>query len=110
MKLRNGFVSNSSSSCFVCNTDMTVEQVKDKLADLLEVHNEYTSDCLQFDNVFLDPFIADKNFCEEDWRSDYGLGNAEGKILIVSTSDNSIPYEMFDYIESKFDARRIHCG
>ena len=110
MKARNGFVSNSSSSCFVCSTDMTVDEVREKLADLLEMHNEYMNEFLEFDSVFQEPFVADDDFCKEDWRSDFGLDKVQGKVLIISTSDNTIPYEMWDYIEGKFDAYRVHCG
>lgn len=33
-----------------------------------------------------------------------------GVVILESSSDNSVPYEMFDMIEAKFNAERIHLG
>ncbi len=39
------------------------------------------------------------------WREQY-----EGRVIISSQSDNSIPYELFEEIESLFNADRMHMG
>jgi hypothetical protein len=112
MKIRSGFVSNSSSSSFVCKTKMTVEEVEESLHQLLDFYNEFCGLNLEFDEVFKKPFFPDKNFVKEmneGWSHLYNK-YSEDKMVIESTDDNSIPYVLFDLIEEKFDAGRNHLG
>lgn len=111
MKLRTGFVSNSSSSSFICETDMSVDQVREKLVVLLNAHNELFGTSLSFYEVFDDPFVADDSYCNSEW-ADYHrpMREAKGKVIIESVGDNSIPYEMWRYIEELFAADRCHLG
>jgi hypothetical protein len=111
MKIRNGFVSNSSSSSFICSTDMRICEVRRMLEKLLDMHNEFMNEDLSFDDVFRQPFIADEAYTKGEWAGHYRyIADSKGKVIIESAGDNSIPYEMFDYIEEKFDAVRCHLG
>lgn len=112
MKVRSGFVSNSSSSSFVCNTTMTIKDVEKTLHQLLDFYNEFFNENLKFDEVFKKPFYPTKEFVKhmnEEWGHLY-YDYSEDKMVIESTDDNSIPYALFDLIEKKFDACRNHLG
>ena len=125
MKIRWGFVSNSSSEAFICNTDKSIEQITKELGHLLEVYNEMTNSHESFGKVFELPFIGNDSNTKDirDYLSVYkkdpsffvtfhgsAWKNPIGKVIICSTGDNSIPYELFDLIESTYDATRIHLG
>ena len=111
MKIRQGFVSNSSSSSFVCSTGLSIGQVKEKLKMLLEFYNEFNNQSYEFKDVF--GFIGKsqnryKNDKESsDWYTDE-VG--KGKLVICSNGSNSIPYDIWEFIESKFEAYRVHHG
>jgi len=119
MKLRKGFVSNSSSSSFICDTKMPLEEVEKTLREFVEFYNkhlqtEYSSP-IDYDKAFDTPFYdTDGKWDKEmnDWFSD-GYGHkpkVKGQLIINSSEDNSIPYELFDMIENKFNGQRIHLG
>lgn len=125
MKLRLGFVSNSSSSCFICNYYgdtkilglVTVKMVKEKLETLLGGYNKLYEAHLEFDQVFAKPKIASKSdvklirqYFKEATQTWPEYKPVDGRILIYSAGDNSIPYELFELIENYFDAVRIHLG
>lgn len=42
--------------------------------------------------------------------NDQPVGDLDGKIIIIGTEDNSIPYDHFDWIEHVFNATRHHLG
>ena len=48
----------------------------------------------------------------EDARYMWGYEVEEnvGKIIIESTTDNSIPWEIIDWVESAFSSKRWHLG
>jgi len=121
MKIRNGFVSNSSSEAFICNTKKTPEKITEELKELLRVHNKMTGGNDSFDEVFDDVGLATEsdvgylgNWLDAD--KEYGVysrfhGNdVKGKLIIRSASDNTIPYSLFELIEEAYDAYRIHLG
>ena len=89
MKIRNGFVSNSSSSSFVCNTGLHAGEVEFKLGRMLDMYNELFETNLLFDEIF----------------AVYQTGHA---VTIRSVYDNSIPFELFDLIKCLFDATYCH--
>lgn len=110
MKIRTSFVSNSSSSSFVCDTKMDLTEVRRDLFKMLDFYNDLYKTKMEFEEVFCDPRIGTKKD-DSYLQNDYGFPeSAKGKILIESTSDNSIPYELFELIENRFDARRCHLG
>ena len=112
MKIRSGYVSNSSTSSFICDTDMSVGEVREKLQKMLNGHNEMTGDNLIFNEIFAEPFVADNSYCKDNGWADYyaAVREAKGKIIIEGIGDNSVPYEMWEYIIRAFDAERCHFG
>ena len=121
MKIRQGFVSNSSSSSFVVNY---YEEYAKENFDVVQVET-LMEDCVNFIQKLLgkndgegfskedyNVFVANEdyeNLLVKDWK--YGKeGEIVGKIIIASSSDNSIPYLLFDLIESRFNAIRFHLG
>ncbi len=110
MKTRQGFVSNSSSSSFICDVAMTPQAVEAELHKMLDAYNETHGYGLLFEDVFSTPYIATES-THEGWQEYYPqLGKSSGKIVIDSVEDNSIPYDLFDEIERKFKATRSHLG
>ncbi len=110
MKLRVGFVSNSSSASFICDVTMSAEEVETKLRKILEGYNQMMEENHVFENVFRAPYVAGK-IVHEGWEDSYPeFNDCEGKIIIDSADDNSIPYPLFDIIESKFNAVHCHLG
>ena len=111
MKIRSGFVSNSSSSSFICDTHMSPGEVEYKLRELLDFYNKMFERCFEFEEVFEEPFRDDTGIWKKEIE-DYIAGSIEtkGKIIINSRSDNSIPWEIVDFIENLFNGYRIHLG
>jgi len=150
MKIRKGFVSNSSSSSFICDnkSNLTIEQVKKILVNIFELatdaetikteDNKHRGFPNRFEDMFQEPFII-KDLTEKyveyedvinyidmiwNWKRAYkndfndpfkyaGIKNKKdfiGKLIINSTSDNTIPYEFFDFIKNTFDGERVHLG
>jgi hypothetical protein len=114
MKIRNGFVSNSSSSCFICGEyggdNYSVEATIEALQKMVDFQNSFKGLHQSFEDIFETPRYA----TEEDVEFLVDWGNSrediEGKLLIFSAEDNSISYDLFELIESKFSARRQHLG
>ncbi len=122
MKVRMGFVSNSSSSSFICKTKMSLSQVKEKLEKIHSFYWEVIKDSEEdyylgksFNDMFFKPFEGNKEYDKKlkdwDYLKEYGVdGTTVGKIVIESAEDNSIPYEMFELIEKVFNGVRLHLG
>lgn len=126
MKIRTGFVSNSSSSCFICNAKMKLSDVEEicfRIFELLRFIENAKSKSRKhlyfgktYTEMFEPPIIASPTdgtyyvnlVCE--YRPSYTKEQLYGKILITSAEDNSIPSEVFELIEQTFDAERIHLG
>lgn len=109
MKIRKGFVSNSSSSSFICDTDRPAEQIEKELRELLEIYNKLTNRAIPYEETFDNIYIGGKE--DQDYLSSWdGDINVIGKTIINSKNDNSIPYELFDIIDTSYSARRIHLG
>ncbi len=111
MKIRAGFVSNSSSEAFICRTEHSVKETREILQKILDYHNDIFSANYKFENVFKDPKLITKE--DTDIFKDFGYNihpEDYTKIVIYSVTDNTIPYELFDMIDSKFNAYRIHLG
>jgi hypothetical protein len=125
MKIRNGFVSNSSSEAFICDSKISLKEAKEILIKMLEFYNEILTGDKRFsiygyNKVFQEPKFLTKEFFEEVlepyYDSEYSLKEkisyeeVKDKLIILSVSDNTIPFELFDIIQAKFAAQRIHLG
>jgi hypothetical protein len=113
MKIRSGFVSNSSSSSFICSTKMNLDQVRNKLNIMVEMYNRLFDAQETFDSMFEDPYVISRINIEgyKKTISYFGGGRvAIGDTIINSTDDNSIPWMLHTAIEDLFHANRIHLG
>ena len=93
MKVRAGFVSNSSSEAFLVNTEHSAEEVKAILEEMLAFYNKIMDKELSFNEVWDDPRI----FSKEDHKCLKCYGHPFGdnppdesfsKVLVVSETDN----------------------
>ena len=123
MKIRNGFVSNSSSSCFVCNPmggledyakdyeNYTAGEATEILQKMLDFYNDILDENLEFDEAF-EVKIAEEEDIKflKEWDDNWVRERVEGKLLIYSACENTIPYELFEFISAKFHAWREHLG
>jgi len=115
MKIRKGFVSNSSSSSFICQVDISPERALEILEKILSCYNDVFGIDRGFHDVFEVPFIAEEGYLKDWIMDDHEYENekirsAPGKVVIESAGDNSIPYCLFELLEDRFDAIRIHLG
>jgi hypothetical protein len=122
MKIRQGFVSNSSSTSFYIDASKhSMSKVKKAIKTILGLldvkDNDISSICTtyetedtkalemeirQYDAPFDSLFIDPKNFREIKFPK---------KVIVVdSITDNSIPWEIQEFLESHFDATRQHWG
>ena len=107
MKIRKGFVSNSSTSSFIVSK-YNVHYVRNNLMHLMDFFNEYFEMDYKFDDLF-NIFNIDDNYKTE--MEDWGyIVPKDAKTIIESTDDNSIPHLMFELIEQKFNTTRNHLG
>jgi len=134
-------ITNSSSELFVIDNSKSIESIKEMLTLMLHYWNEMAADgifgdhyvknkqysfkdnkinnehepILNYEDVFGDIYVYTKE--KYDNRGQYSDDRYEtetniGKIFIESSTDNSIPSEMFEWIESAFGYRteRFHLG
>lgn len=120
MKLRLGFVSNSSSEAFLIAGGKTPAQIEDDLRAMLEVYNTITGCHLEFDGVFKTPRHPNEGdyshlatYCSDSWvKGELTRARANSKtVIIYSSDDNSIPWGIMEFIEGVYDdVDRIHLG
>ena len=113
-------ITNSSSELFVCDCGRDINAVEDMLQDMLDLHNKMFDEDRTFNDCFGDIYkikdedearsLIDKVSYFSYNNKSFNAENYVGNIVIESDSDNSIPFELFDLIESGFNARRIHLG
>jgi hypothetical protein len=139
-------ITNSSTELFVCDTDKSIETVKELLKELLEKYDELENvgcedkSYRDFDSVFgriekvedinqlydfitgydssIPEFLMSKSYeesrkLEKKWFRNNKNKLEEkylGKIIIEGASDNSIPYDLWDHINSLFNGYNKHLG
>ena len=115
MKIRLGFVSNSSSEAFICGTwgdcKYSIEETIKILQKMLNFYNDLEEKNLSFETVFETPRMGDKEdekLLVNGW--DVSEWKIKDKMIIYSQDDNSIPFMLFEMISQKFNAERIHLG
>lgn len=85
-------ITNSSTELFICDTDKTVEFVKEQLLELLRIYNMKAElmgwNPLKYDDILEEPFERDT------------------EIVIYERFENSIPYCLGDDITYLFNAVR----
>jgi hypothetical protein len=132
-------ITNSSTELFVLGDNSTIESVKEMITFMLKQWNimaakgcfgshhmlnerfklsddgkEQIPEILKYEDCIGDIYIYTeemyKNKGEYAW--DYHKKDNIGKIIIEGATDNSIPSEMFEWIESAFGykTRRCHLG
>ena len=94
MKVRGGFVSNSSSSSFLIKTDMSKKEIKELLQNVLDIHNKYIRE------------NKTKLAYEDVYSELYDIPG--GRTVIETNGDNSIPYWISEFLEMKFNVLSIH--
>ena len=136
MKIRKGFISNSSSTSFVIDyyvekKDRTsLKEVKETVDRIIKAYNIIYKTKLQKKRTFTIGKITDEiikariDFEREyayDDKGEWGpqpiskdrkkaIENQKGKIIINSVEDNSIPYLMQEMIENVLNADKWHWG
>jgi hypothetical protein len=114
MKIRKCFVSNSSTSCFICgiysDCKYSIEEIVEILKKMLNFYNDMEESSLSFDDVFETPRIAEKEDKKTLGYYNVSEDRVDNKILILGADDNSVPWCLFEMIEHKFNAERIHLG
>lgn len=120
MKIRNGFVSNSSSGSFIFPKKMTCDEVDEKLDMLIEFANKiektdkYTIDAIFNSGAFkleecdIRYMSADLPDSEEIGKR--GLVERYAGSCAVNTAYNSVPYWMHHLLCDAFGATYIHHG
>jgi hypothetical protein len=118
MKLRSGFVSNSSSNSFIIlDRSITEKDIAYKMDIIQEMYMKLTGDTFEYNVVKQ----TKENLLEELYRfnekSDTYISNMirrvdtpENILSIVDVEDNGIPSDLFDLIEGVFNAERMHWG
>ena len=120
MKIRSGFVSNSSTSSFICGPGVTVEKAAKAMKKIEELsidlgkitgHNEVLS---QRDYTI---FIAKEDYLNRSYLEDrtpegdyIREARGEERVVVQETKDNAIPYGLNELIEEYLDAYRIYLG
>jgi hypothetical protein len=126
-------ITNSSTELFICNTEKTLDAIREQLYELVNYWNAGVEKGINSRLVDIEDFKVEvytqevfnkfskekEEYIKNDkdgFYAKYGYGWAYerqenvGKILISGTEDNIIPYEMFAQIETIFNATRYHLG
>lgn len=120
MKIRYGFVSNSSSGSFIFPKSMTCDDIDQKLSMLIEFANKIEqTDKYTFESIFGCSFPMDEVYIrtisnelpESEEIGKKGLVEKYNGLCVVTTSgDNSVPFWIHNLLCDKLGALYIHRG
>ena len=104
-------ITNSSTELFVADTEKSVEVVKDILQEAINLHNRANNTDYKFEDIFAEPYVGSADTALKGGEDYYKSEISKG-IIIKGATDNSIPYWMFEFIESTFgySTERFHLG
>ena len=111
MKYRHGFVSNSSSSSFICGTGVTVEEAEEIMKEIADIARRLGSSSWRHRCEYT-VFTAGKYYAD-GWEGHYPEmedAAARGLTIVESACDNAIGVDLWDSIEEKLGATRYHLG
>jgi hypothetical protein len=103
-------ITNSSSEIFVMEGNKEMDFIRDVLVKLLEATNLAEGRNDKLDDILTIRKATKEDETEHDAVKYYDTEIQEGEILIESTSDNTIPWQMQTFIEDTFNAKRTHLG
>jgi len=105
---------------YVCGWGFRPDWNLPKIKDHWDLYEEYDKlngpqpkyGTEEFDTYNIKRSLYASNYIEEFFKNHYVTYKKSliGLIVINSAGDNSIPYELFDMIESAFNVNRIHLG
>lgn len=104
-------ITNSSTELFVLDTEKSLEVVKEILVEAINLNNKTKGTSEKFEDIFEELRIGNGNSALVGW-GDYYKSKISKGIIIMGVGDNSIPWWMFNFIESVFgyDTERFHLG
>lgn len=115
MKVRIGYVSNSSSSSFVIvDGNKTEDEIKIFMKSLVNFYNdpEFTESCYEIRPItdyFLKNLVKNQ-ICKYDRNNIKELVKNGAKLRLTAVSDNTIPLDVIELIANKLDAYYFHLG
>lgn len=124
MKIRKGFVSNSSSASFIVDyyggmkTTQCVKDVNKVVDRAIKAYNILKESNLEKDNILKITTVDDKLIKKKiDWDSDDNTTEQEeewrsmkGKVVIHTTDENSVPYGLYAMLDLVLYIERWHWG
>ena len=113
-------ITNSSSEIFICksdNSEQTIELLEEVLTSVYENYKKAQdhagSNTYSYYGESLSDILTIRTADHDYTDSWYGYNISKGDVIIESTSDNSIPIIIMDFIELFFkwdNVKRVHLG
>ena len=129
MKIRQGFVSNSSSTSFYIDASkfplQKVEEIMERLVDITNSLDNSDDTMASICEIYETEDVQGIKERQKEFYRPYGRWGAEdtrhmeaiererwpSKIVVIdSVDDNSIPWSIQEFLESGLNARRQHWG
>lgn len=125
MKVRKGFVTNSSSSSFIIeeSNEVTIDSLKEAISLLLKAEKIHFKETNEIEEAIEEPVIITEEMIQEEKKEiedNYSLEDIDhynlrelhdedaGKILIREAYDNSLPGFIKEYLRFELPSRPRH--